>query len=135
MVDDSGPRHLALVAIAAVMALCACVQRYDNSSFPSAAMPDPGGCYALVYERPQFMGGREFINGPSKYPTLQDLPFRANWRRRIRSVLVGPTASVTIWAGQAWQGPSQILPADSRHPVLSDPLSGRVQSLEITCAR
>ena len=36
-------------------------------------MPDPGGCYVLVYEEPNFMGPREFINGPGKYATLGEL--------------------------------------------------------------
>ena len=68
-----------------------------------------------------------------KYASLEDLPFRANWRRRIRSVQVGPAASVTMWADEGWRGASETLSAGSREPVLSKALSGRVQSLEIGC--
>ena len=67
-------------------------------------MPHPGGCYVLVYEQARFMGAREYINGPGKYATLADLPFRANWRRRIRSAQVGPAASVTLWEDEQLSG-------------------------------
>jgi hypothetical protein len=96
-------------------------------------MRDPGGCYALVYEHERFTGAREFINGPRRYASLGDLPFRANWRRRIRSIYVGPAASVTMWTEKGWEGASQTISADIKEPFLSKPLSGRVQSLEISC--
>lgn len=95
-------------------------------------MPHPGGCYVLVYEQPQFMGAREYINGPGRYATLADLPFRVDWRRRIRSAHVGPAASVTLWDNERFQGAARRLVAEARHPVL-DELSGRVASLEIEC--
>jgi len=134
MTDDSQPAWRAVaVAIGVAIALYGCAHRGNGEPFRSATMPDPGGCYALVYEQSEFMGAREFINGPVRYSKLEDLPFRANWRRRIRSVQVGPTAAVTIWAGEAMQEASQAFPANSKHPVLSEPLSGRVQSLEIRC--
>ena len=96
-------------------------------------MPDPGGCYVLVYEQPQFAGAREFINGSIKYTTLENLPFRANWRRRIRSLEVGSKAALTIWAEQGLRGASQTFAAGVKQPALSEALSGRVQSLEIRC--
>ena len=136
MTDDSRPAwRSACVVFVVVIAFYGCAHGRGEEPFRSATMPDPGGCYVLVYEQPQFMGAREFINGPVKYATLKDLPFRANWRRRIRSVQVGPTASVTIWEGERSQGASQTLSSDSRHSELSAPLSGRVQSLEIRCTR
>ncbi|HEY6362649.1 MAG TPA: hypothetical protein VIX63_16170 [Vicinamibacterales bacterium] len=95
-------------------------------------MPHPGGCYVLVYEQPQFMGAREYINGPGKFATLADLPFRANWRRRIRSAQAGPAASVTLWGDESFRGASRRLVADARHAAL-DALSGQVESLEIEC--
>jgi hypothetical protein len=96
-------------------------------------MPDPGGCFVLVYEQPAFTGAREFINGPRTYTALTNLPFGANWRRRIRSVDVGPGASATLWTNEGFQGASLTLRPDTRHPRLSEDLSGRVESLEIGC--
>ena len=123
MIDNSRADWLSFfVVITFVIALCGCAGGRAVEPFRSATMPDPGGCYVIVYEQPQFGGAREFINGPVKYATLKNLPFRANWRRRIRSVQVGPTASVTIWEGEGSKGASQTLSSDSRHPELSEPL-------------
>ena len=136
MVDHSGPAwRFAFVAIVSVAVVAACTRRNDGSEFRSATMPDPGGCYALVSDGEQFAGAREFINGPRNYASLEDLPFHASWRRRIRSVEVGPAASVTMWTDEGWRGASETLSAGSREPVLSKALSGRVQSLEIGCDR
>jgi len=135
-VDHAGPAwRVAFVAVVAIAVVAACTRRLDGSGPGSATMPDPGGCYALVSEGEQFEGAREFINGPRKNASLEDLPFRANWRRRIRSVQVGPPAFVTMWADEGWRGASETLSAGSREPVLSKALSGRVQSLEIGCDR
>ena len=124
-----------LVVLTLVSFLNACGHKRVEESFRSATMPDPGGCYVLVFEQPKFTGAREFINGPIKYTTLEALPFRANWRRRIRSLEVGPIASVTIWESEGSKGASQVLSSGSQHSTLSEPLSGRVQSLEIRCTR
>ena len=97
-------------------------------------MPDPAGCFALVYEGMQFSGAREYINGPRKYPNLTDLPFRVNWRQRIRSVQVGTRAVVTVWTDEEFRGTSQQLPRDSVHPALARGLDREAESLEVACA-
>ena len=97
-------------------------------------MPDPGGCYVVVYEQPEFMGTREYINGPRQYATLRDLPFRANWRRRIRSVHVGPTASLTMWGREGFEGVPRRLPSSSKQTTL-DALNGQVESIDVQCER
>jgi hypothetical protein len=102
-------------------------------SLGDLSMPDPGGCYVLVYEQPEFVGAREFINGPAKYPTLMALPFRVTWRRRIRSARVGLAATVTAWVREGFQGASMMLRADSSYPRLSNTFSGQVESLEVAC--
>jgi hypothetical protein len=132
-VADSGTVWRSLHVICFAIALAGCAGGRGTEHFQSMTMPDPGGCYVMVYEEPQFTGPREFINGPVKHSTLEALPFRANWRRRIRSAQVGANASVTIWDREGLQGASQTLLPDSRHPVLPAALSGRVQSLEIRC--
>jgi hypothetical protein len=96
-------------------------------------MPDPGGCYVLVYERPEFLGAHEFLNGPRKYSTLSYLPFGANWRQRIRSAEIGPQASVTMWVDEGFHGASQTFGAGTKHAELSDALSGQVESIDVGC--
>lgn len=122
-----------LWVIAAVL-LTNCSRSLITPAEGSATMPDPGGCYVLVYDRPQFMGAHEFINGPRKYADMSDLPFRANWRRRIRSVEIGPRASVTMWTDAAFAGISQTFGPGTKHPALTDALSGQVGSIEVGCA-
>jgi len=97
-------------------------------------MPDPGGCYVVVYEQPEFRGAREYINGPRRYATLDDLPFRSNWRRRIRSVHVGSNASVTMWTRERFAGAGRQFPTNAKQATL-EALSGQVQSLDVECAR
>ena len=124
-----------LACIVAVVLLADCSSRSVNTlGGGSATMPDPGGCYVLVYERPQFLGAHEFLNGPRKYSTLSNLPFGANWRQRIRSAEIGPQASVTMWADGAFQGTSQTFGPGTKHPELSDALSGQVESIDVGCA-
>jgi len=97
-------------------------------------MPDPTGCYIMVFDGPDFTGTREFINGPRRYPTLTRMPFGANWSQRIRSIQVGLRASVTLWADTTFRGSAQVLRRGSKQPmVLSDDLAEGVESLAITC--
>lgn len=121
------------VACACVLAFNACTPRVDVRPLGSLTMPDPGGCYVLVYELPGFMGAREFINGPRKYPRLSDLPFRSNWRRRIQSAEVGGAASIVLWTGEGFQGTSQRWTPGSSHPTLPEGLTRRAEALDITC--
>ena len=126
-------RQSPLMVLALVITLGACGQRRVDEPFRSATMPDPAGCYVLVFDQPKFAGAREFINGPITHASLEDLPFRANWRRRIRSLQVGSSASVTMWDNEGTQGASQTLSSNSQLSAIREPLSGRVQSLEIRC--
>ena len=115
--------------------LIACTSRAPiKSTGGSLSAPDASGCYALVFEQPQFSGEREYLNGPRTYTTLMDLPFRANWHRRIRSVQAGPRASITLWSDEGFRGQSQRLSPNTSQPALDQRLSGRVESLEIACA-
>ena len=125
------PRHVCVLGTTAL--LMACSSRTAIAPIGSGTMPDPGGCYVLVYDRAQFMGVREFINGPRKYPTLTDLPFRVNWRQRIRSADIGPRASVTMWADAIYKGASETFAPGTKHPVLFGALNGRVESMDVTC--
>jgi len=122
------------MAAACVVTFNACTSRVEVRPLGSLTMPDPRGCYMLVYELPGFMGAREFINGPRKYPGLTDLPFRANWRRRIRSAEVGSAATVTMWAGAGFRGASQQLARGRSYPTLIEGVTGRVEALDIACA-
>ena len=132
-VARSNHTRAVLAVLVCSVTLAACGQR-QVASFRSPTMPDPGGCYVLVYEHPEFRGAWEYINGPRRYAILDDLPFRSNWRRRIRSVHVGPTASVTMWASESFEGAGRRFPANARLTTL-EALSGQIESLDVQCQR
>jgi hypothetical protein len=96
-------------------------------------MPSPNGCYVLVSDKDALSGAREYINGPGKFPSLKELPFGSNWHRRIRSVRVGAQAAASIWSDEQFQGDSLRLASGTEQRTLSEALSGRIESLEITC--
>lgn len=96
-------------------------------------MPDPTGCFMLVSAEPAFVGAREYFNGPAQFRTLSNLHQGQNWRRRIRSVSVGPRATVTIWTGEELKGTSLTFrPGDSRDR-LPAPFDRTAESIRITC--
>ena len=95
--------------------------------------PDPGGCYVEVFDREQFSGQRDFINGPAKYGRLTELPFGARWHNRIRSFRVGPAATFTGWASPNFDGVSVRVGPERTQRRLSEAFSGRVASIEIAC--
>jgi hypothetical protein len=97
--------------------------------------PDPDGCYVEVFEQSHFSGPRDFINGPAKYARLNNLPFGGRWRNRIRSLKVGPAATVTAWAGEDFEAASLRFGPDRHHESLSEAFSARIGSLEIACRR
>jgi len=97
-------------------------------------MPDPAGCFVLVAELPELAGDREYISGPAQHRLLTDLPFRRNWRRRIRSVAVGSRALVTLWTREQLTGQSMMLRSDATYAQLPAMFDRTVQSLDIACA-
>ena len=74
------------------------------------------------------------LNGPARWPELEGLfANQENWRNRIRSVDVGPAATVTVYTDAAFQGASRQLAPDSKHPRLDSELSARIESLGLAC--
>lgn len=96
-------------------------------------MPNPTGCYVKVFDREQFQGVAEFINGPHRYATLDTLPNEAKWNNRVRSVQVGPGAAVTVWADEKYEGASIHLIANRKYGALIDSLAGKIKSMDVSC--
>jgi hypothetical protein len=99
--------------------------------------PDPAGCYAIVYERPDFQGAGDVLNGPARWPSLDQMTStnQPDWRHRIRSLRVGLAATVTGYTRPAFTGESQRFDPESSHPQLAPNVSGRIESLELTCSK
>jgi hypothetical protein len=109
----------------------ACSGRRPPIVHPSA--PEPAGCFVEVFAQEEFAGARDYINGPATHRRLNRLPFESNWHNRIRSVRVGPTATVLLWAKENFQGNSLKFGPDRNHPRLIPDFRGRVASLAIEC--
>jgi hypothetical protein len=125
------------MAVLPVLALMGCATASSSSSSSlvrGMTAPNPNGCYIQVFDSEQLRGRAEFINGPMRYGTLAHLPNGADWSGRIRSVEVGPAASVTIWTSANRGGKSMDLHLDHPYPVLPDDFSGKVQSIDLRCA-
>jgi hypothetical protein len=115
-----------------VASACACSRQ---RAFVNYSAPDPTGCFVQVYEKPEFAGAREFLNGPHKYATLGNLPGGVSWRNRIRSLRVGPAiTTVTLWTDEVFSGSAVRLGPDRPVPRLHDAFAGQVESLEIACS-
>jgi beta/gamma crystallin len=127
--------HCLMGVASSALTLIGCAQPAWQGQSASATGPDPSGCYVQVYDQAQFMGAREYLNGPAVHRRLTALPFGSNWRNRIRSARVGSRATVTIWANEGLAGTSQRLTSNIEYPNLDGTLTGQVESLEITCER
>lgn len=97
--------------------------------------PNPNGCYATVYEQPSFGGVGDVLNGPAHLTRLDQVPGtnEGNWHKRIRSLRVGSSATVTVYAEPAFKGRSQKFGPETEHPRLDQTLAGRIQSLGVVC--
>ena len=102
---------------------------------PGPRAPDPTGCYVIVYEHANFQGAGDMLNGPAHWPSLERLlsTNEANWRKRIRSLRVGRIATVIAYPAQSFRGVSQRFGPETSHPQLDEALSGRIESLDVTC--
>jgi hypothetical protein len=96
-------------------------------------MPNPSGCFVLVASGHGLSGDREYLNGPAQLRVLTALPFDRNWRRRIRSISVGPNASATVWTAEQLTGRQLPLRSDTVYDALPSEFDGTVQSLTIRC--
>jgi hypothetical protein len=119
-----------LILIATLSPACA-----GRSPIAHLSAPNPTGCFVEVFENENFAGPRDFINGPAKHWQLKNLPFHANWHERIRSVRVGPAATVLLWAKEGFEGDPLKFGPDRNHPRLPGEFSGKIASLEIGCSR
>jgi hypothetical protein len=119
-------------AILTLFGLAGCTHAVTRAALRA---PNPNGCYAIVYEQPLFGGAGDVLNGPARLSGLERVPNtnEANWHRRIRSLRVGPGATVRAYAETSFKGPSQLFGAGTLHPQLQQALSARIESLEVTC--
>jgi hypothetical protein len=96
-------------------------------------MPNPDGCYMQVWEAAEYRGTSDYINGPREYSTLRQMPNNRSWQHRIYSVRLGPTASVTVFTDEGFQGATLQFNPDSAHRQLPVNIAGEIESIRVVC--
>ena len=96
--------------------------------------PNPNGCYVFVYDQANWRGERAVLNGPSKWWSVERLRLDdKDWRNRIRSIEVGPNATVTLYTELNYKGGSQQFGPASKPSRFDGRLDGGVESIELSC--
>ena len=118
----------------ALVVLAGCGAREPRRSGLGVPAPNPNGCYVFLYDRPDWQSTGVVLNGPARWPKLDGLfANHENWRNRIRSLDVGPAATVTVYTDTDFTGISRQLAPNSKYPRLDRELSARIESLGVAC--
>jgi hypothetical protein len=120
-------------ALLTVLSLSACGGEPKQITIGPPA-PNPNGCYAFVYDRPDFNGLSAVLNGPGRWFTLERVQVdQVDWRNRIRSLEVGGAATVTVYTEIGFTGASRQFLPGIRLTGLDDALSANIESVQMTC--
>jgi hypothetical protein len=121
-----------LPIVLALVASVSCSHRTLNAYPPS---PNPNGCYAIVFDQPRFLGIQDVWNGPGRWSSLGGLHrVRSDgWHNEIRSLRVGPAATVTVFTEQDFRGTSRQFTADTDQAELDPTFSGKIESVQLAC--
>jgi len=121
-----------LLILLALVAGVSCSHPTLNAYPPS---PNPNGCYVIVFDHPKFLGIQDVWNGPGRWSSLGGLQrVRSDgWHNEIRSLRVGPGATVTVFTEEGFQGTSHQFAADTDLGELDPMFSGRIESLQLAC--
>jgi hypothetical protein len=88
----------------------------------------------FVYDRPEWQGARVLLNGPDKWSNIERLlPNDENWRNRIRSIAVGPAATITVYTDLRFTGVSRRFGPGSKASRLDGEINARIESLDLAC--
>ena len=120
-----------VVALSVALSSCAREPRRVGLGLPA---PNPNGCYVFVYDGPDWQGAGVVLNGPARWPSLEGLRAnQENWRNRIRSIVVGGAATVTVYTNAAFTGVSRRFVPNSKQARLDSELSEQIESLDLAC--
>jgi Peptidase inhibitor family I36 len=127
-------RYSCSLAILAAAMLAGCATEPVLGGLGGNA-PNPNGCYVFVYDQENWRGQRVVLNGPGKWQSLERL--RRNddkdWRKNIRSIEIGSSATVTLYTEQNYSGVSQQFGPTSDQARFNGSLSAGIESLALSC--
>ena len=121
-----------IVLIALTAALGACAARDPRLGVHA---PNPNGCYVMVFRGPAFSDASDLLNGPGKWPRLDNLAdtHHRRWANEIRSLRVGDGATIMAFAEEQYRGSSTEFPAGSEHAELPPHLAENIESIQMAC--
>jgi hypothetical protein len=97
--------------------------------------PNPNGCYVFIYDQENWRGQRVVLNGPGKWQSVERL--RRNddkdWRKNIRSIEVGSSATVTVYTELNYRGVARQFGPASDPARIDGSLSPGIESLALSC--
>ena len=121
------------LAVVSLVVLAGCASQPARIGLGLPA-PNPNGCYVFAYDKPDWQGAGVVLNGPGRWPNLERLRLdQEDWRNRIRSLDVGPTATVTVYTDAVYTGVSRRFAPKSRPARLESEISAQIESLDIAC--
>jgi hypothetical protein len=124
-------RYYAVVVALIALAGCRGQPRPVGLGLPA---PNPNGCYVFVYEKADWQGDRVVLNGPGRWPSVERLRVdQKDWRNRIRSIDVGPAATLTVYTNATYAGISRQFGPGSRPARLESEIRAHIESLDIAC--
>ena len=93
------------------------------------------GCWASFYDERNFNGDSLTLIGPVELSTL-DRGSARQLKRDIKSVVIGPRATLIVYEKQLLSARSVGFQPNSREPGLAEKLGfgGRIESMRLTCA-
>jgi hypothetical protein len=119
-------------------AVLLCIALFAGCAKPAVSslpVPNPNGCYVMVFDQPEFLGVRDIWNGPGRWSTLEGLKRTrpTGWRNQVRSMQVGPNATVAVFTEMGFRGLSMELTAGSDYPELDKAMSEGIEAVQVTC--
>ena len=97
--------------------------------------PNPNGCYVFIYDQENWRGQRVVLNGPGKWQSVERLQRNddKDWRKNIRSIEIGSSATLTAFTEPNYRGVSQQFGPASDPARLGGSLAIGIESLAISC--
>ncbi|MES2264096.1 MAG: beta/gamma crystallin domain-containing protein [Pseudomonadota bacterium] len=93
------------------------------------------GCWTRVYDRSGYTGDSMTLAGPVALAQLRDV-FGLRWRDRVRSIEVGPKATVTVYDNANFRDQVAQFKPGQRFPDLTKRMGffDNFGSIQLTCA-
>jgi Peptidase inhibitor family I36 len=122
------------IAILAAAMLAGCAKEPVLGGLGGNA-PNPNGCYVFLYDQENWRGKRVVLNGPGKWQSVERLQRNddKDWRKNIRSIEIGSSATVTLYTEQNYSGVSQQFGPASDQARFNGSLSAGIESLALSC--